>query len=115
MSYKPNVAVHMPSPSLNIAGNVHQPYTSLVTSSQYCYLLSDYRPHSPGYTQGTRNSCVPQSKYAELLAIMEELGKEIRSTYVQSTRAMKRLKQGIIHTKRLVPESLVETEQNARS
>lgn len=37
---------------------------------------------------------MPQSKYAELLAIIEELGKEIRPTYAGSKSAMERLKRG---------------------
>ena len=52
--------------------------------------------------QGTGNSQVPQSKYAELLAIIEELGKEIRPTYAGSKSAMERLKRG----KSWVPDSL---------
>ncbi|XP_033076089.1 cyclin-dependent kinase 2-associated protein 1 isoform X2 [Trachypithecus francoisi] len=63
-----------------------------MASSQYRQLLSDYGPPSLGYTQGTGNSQVPQSKYAELLAIIEELGKEIRPTYAGSKSAMERLK-----------------------
>nr|XP_054366528.1 cyclin-dependent kinase 2-associated protein 1 isoform X3 [Mirounga angustirostris] len=66
----------------------------MATSSQYRQLLSDYGPPSLGYTQGTGNSQVPQSKYAELLAIIEELGKEIRPTYAGSKSAMERLKRG---------------------
>lgn len=58
---------------------------------------------------------MPQSKYAELLAIIEELGKEIRPTYAGSKSAMERLKRGIIHTTGLVRECLVEMEQNTRS
>ncbi|XP_027777195.1 cyclin-dependent kinase 2-associated protein 1 isoform X3 [Marmota flaviventris] len=74
------------------AGSVHSPSTSMAASSQYRQLLSDYGPPSLGYTQGTGNSQVPQSKYAELLAIIEELGKEIRPTYAGSKSAMERLK-----------------------
>lgn len=70
---------------------------------------------SLGYTQGTGKSQVPQSKYAELLAIIKELGKEIRPTYAGSKSAMKRLKRGIIHARGLVRECLAKTEQNARS
>ncbi|XP_022372998.1 cyclin-dependent kinase 2-associated protein 1 isoform X2 [Enhydra lutris kenyoni] len=114
MSYKPNLAAHMPAASLN-AGDVHPPSTSMATSSQYRQLLSDYGPPSLGYTQGTGNSQVPQSKYAELLAIIEELGKEIRPTYAGSKSAMERLKRGIIHARGLVRECLAETERNARS
>ncbi|KAK1346718.1 hypothetical protein QTO34_000578 [Cnephaeus nilssonii] len=66
--------------------------SGMVTSSQYGQLLSGYRPPSLGYTQGTGNSQLPQSKYAELLAIIEELGKEIRPTYAGSKSVMERLK-----------------------
>lgn len=114
MSYKPNLTAHMPAAALN-AGSVHSPSTSMATSSQYRQLLSDYGPPSLGYTQGTGNSQVPQSKYAELLAIIEELGKEIRPTYAGSKSAMERLKRGIIHARSLVRECLAETERNARS
>lgn len=44
--------------------------------------------------QGSTGSQVPQNKYAELLAIIEELGKEIRPTYAGSKTAMERLKRG---------------------
>lgn len=115
MSYKPALAAHMPAAALNAAGSVHPPSTSMAASSQYRQLLSDYGPPSLGYTQGTGNSQVPQSKYAELLAIIEELGKEIRPTYAGSKSAMERLKRGIIHARGLVRECLAETERNARS
>ncbi|XP_059105339.1 cyclin-dependent kinase 2-associated protein 1 isoform X1 [Peromyscus eremicus] len=69
----------------------------------------------PSLIWGTGNSQVPQSKYAELLAIIEELGKEIRPTYAGSKSAMERLKRGIIHARSLVRECLAETERNARS
>ncbi|XP_007665088.1 cyclin-dependent kinase 2-associated protein 1 isoform X1 [Ornithorhynchus anatinus] len=65
--------------------------------------------------EGSGSSQVPQSKYAELLAIIEELGKEIRPTYAGSKSAMERLKRGIIHARGLVRECLAETERNARS
>ncbi|KAK1806785.1 hypothetical protein P4O66_005270 [Electrophorus voltai] len=82
-----------------------------------------YKPnvlqHVPGTSvnQGmtTSETQVPQSKYAELLAIIEELGKEIRPTYAGSKTAMERLKRGIIHARGLVRECLAETERNARS
>lgn len=97
------------------AGSVHSQSTRMATSSQHLELLSDCGPPWLGYTQGTGNSQVPQSKYAELLAIIEELGKEIRPTYAGSKSAMERLKRGIIHARSLVRECLAETERNARS
>ncbi|KAI6076142.1 Cyclin-dependent kinase 2-associated protein 1 [Aix galericulata] len=95
MSYKPNLNAHIPGTPLTPAGSVHSPSTSMATSAQYRQLINDYGPPSLGYTQGmqgTSSSQVPQSKYAELLAIIEELGKEIRPTYAGSKSAMERLK-----------------------
>ncbi|XP_069726773.1 LOW QUALITY PROTEIN: cyclin-dependent kinase 2-associated protein 1 [Phaenicophaeus curvirostris] len=118
MSYKPNLNAHLPGTPLAAAGSVHSPSTSMATSAQYRQLVNDYGPPSLGYTQGmqgTSSSQVPQSKYAELLAIIEELGKEIRPTYAGSKSAMERLKRGIIHARGLVRECLAETERNARS
>ncbi|RLV99835.1 hypothetical protein DV515_00009290 [Chloebia gouldiae] len=86
---------------LSRSGGVHSPSTSMATSAQYRQLINDYGPPSLGYTQGmqgTSSSQVPQSKYAELLAIIEELGKEIRPTYAGSKSAMERLKRGNFKT-----------------
>ncbi|KAG8146090.1 hypothetical protein E2320_012493 [Naja naja] len=106
MSYKP-------------LGPAHSPSSSMAGSGQYRHLINDYGPPSLGYTQGgqqaTGSNQVPQSKYAELLTIIEELGKEIRPTYAGSKSAMERLKRGIIHARGLVRECLAETERNARS
>lgn len=123
MPYKPNSNSHMPVGSMNQAvASVHSPSTSIATTAQYRQLINDYGPPSLGYTQGifitpqgTSSNQVPQSKYAELLSIIEELGKEIRPTYAGSKSAMERLKRGIIHARGLVRECLAETERNARS
>ncbi|XP_030075430.1 cyclin-dependent kinase 2-associated protein 1 isoform X1 [Microcaecilia unicolor] len=115
MSYKPNLNAHLPVTSMNQAGNIHSPSLSMAASAQYRQLINDYGPPSLGYTQGSSSSQVPQSKYGELLAIIEELGKEIRPTYAGSKSAMERLKRGIIHARGLVRECLAETERNARS
>ncbi|XP_069475767.1 cyclin-dependent kinase 2-associated protein 1 isoform X2 [Ambystoma mexicanum] len=116
MNYKPNSNSHMPVIPMNpVTGNLHSPSTSIATTAQYRQLINDYGPPSLGYTQGTSSNQVPQSKYAELLAIIEELGKEIRPTYAGSKSAMERLKRGIIHARGLVRECLAETERNARS
>ncbi|XP_022595570.1 cyclin-dependent kinase 2-associated protein 1 isoform X3 [Seriola dumerili] len=97
-------------------GNLQSPSAAnLATLQSYRPLLSDYGPPSLGFSQGSTGSQVPQNKYAELLAIIEELGKEIRPTYAGSKSAMERLKRGIIHARGLVRECLAETERNARS
>ncbi|XP_062269530.1 cyclin-dependent kinase 2-associated protein 1 isoform X1 [Platichthys flesus] len=100
----------------SLFGNLQSPSAAnLATLQSYRPLLSDYGPPSLGFSQGSTGSQVPQNKYAELLAIIEELGKEIRPTYAGSKSAMERLKRGIIHARGLVRECLAETERNARS
>lgn len=59
-----------------------------------CYVLDNFLSLSLYDFKGTTGSQVPQNKYAELLAIIEELGKEIRPTYAGSKSAMERLKRG---------------------
>ncbi|KAM4532406.1 protein strawberry notch homolog 1 isoform 3-T3 [Fundulus diaphanus] len=107
----------METPTLTkAAGNLPSPSAAnLATLQSYRPILSDYGPPSLGFSQGSTGSQVPQNKYAELLAIIEELGKEIRPTYAGSKSAMERLKRGIIHARGLVRECLAETERNARS
>ncbi|XP_023193739.1 cyclin-dependent kinase 2-associated protein 1 isoform X2 [Xiphophorus maculatus] len=111
-----SVAEAMDTPQTKSAGNLPSPSAAnLATLQSYRPILSDYGPPSLGFSQGSTGSQVPQNKYAELLAIIEELGKEIRPTYAGSKSAMERLKRGIIHARGLVRECLAETERNARS
>jgi len=56
----------------------------------------------------------PQSKYAQLLAVIEDMGKDIRPTYAGSKSSAERLKRGIVHARILVRECLLETERSAR-
>ncbi|XP_031682179.1 cyclin-dependent kinase 2-associated protein 1 isoform X3 [Oncorhynchus kisutch] len=108
-----------PNPQTKTVGNIPSPSAAnLATLQSYRPLVNDvYAPPSLGFThvQGSSSSQVPQSKYSELLAIIEELGKEIRPTYAGSKSAMERIKRGIIHARGLVRECLAETERNARS
>ena len=57
----------------------------------------------------------PQSKYAQLLAVIEDMGKDIRPTYSGSKTSSERLKRGIVHARILVRECLMECERSARS
>ena len=56
-----------------------------------------------------------QSKYAQLLAVIEDMGKDIRPTYSGSKTSSERLKRGIVHARILVRECLMECERSARS
>ncbi|XP_062556343.1 cyclin-dependent kinase 2-associated protein 2 [Armigeres subalbatus] len=54
------------------------------------------------------------SKYAQLLMVIEEMGRDIRPSYSGSRSSAERLKRGIVHARILVRECLLETERSAR-
>jgi len=56
-----------------------------------------------------------QSKYGQLLSVIEDMGKDIRPTYACSKSSAERLKRGIIHARILVRECLMEIERSSRS
>ena len=58
---------------------------------------------------------LPQSKYAQLLAVIEDMGKDIRPTYAGSKTSAERLKRGIMHARILVRECLMECDRAART
>ena len=55
------------------------------------------------------------SKYAQLLNVIEDMGKDIRPTYAGSKSSAERLKRGIVHARILVRECLMECERAART
>ena len=56
-----------------------------------------------------------QSKYSQLLAVIEDMGRDIRPTYSGSRTSAERLKRGIVHARILVRECLMECERSARN
>lgn len=54
------------------------------------------------------------SKYAQLLEVIEEMGRDIRPTYQGSRTSTERLKRAIVHARILVRECLMETDRSAR-
>lgn len=79
-----------------------------LVSSTSCYPAAQASASSSSRQQ-------PKPKYSQLLAIIEELGKDIRPTYAGSRSSAERLKRGIVHARILVRECLMETERNART
>ncbi|XP_076240959.1 cyclin-dependent kinase 2-associated protein 1-like [Calliopsis andreniformis] len=69
---------------------------------------------NPRAHQQTVPSVPGQSKYLQLLNVIEELGHEVRPTYAGSRTATEKIKRGIVHARILVRECLVETEKSAR-
>lgn len=70
----------------------------------------------PQYQSNTNNAKQEpsQSKYAQLLGVIEEMGKEVRPTYAGSRSSAERLRRNIISARILVRECLIETEKSAR-
>ncbi|KAH9513180.1 Cyclin-dependent kinase 2-associated protein 1 [Bulinus truncatus] len=56
-----------------------------------------------------------QSKYASLLAVIEDMGRDIRPTYAGNRSSTERLKRSIVHARILVRECLMECERSART
>ncbi|KAJ1345880.1 Cyclin-dependent kinase 2-associated protein 1 [Parelaphostrongylus tenuis] len=52
------------------------------------------------------------TKYQQLLAVIEELGKDIRPTYTGNKICAERLKRSIAHSRILVRECLIEAEKD---
>uniref|UniRef100_A0A1B0CRZ1 Cyclin-dependent kinase 2-associated protein n=1 Tax=Lutzomyia longipalpis TaxID=7200 RepID=A0A1B0CRZ1_LUTLO len=77
-------------------------------------------PWHPGHPSGTQVPVGPtstsgMSKYAQLLAVIEEMGRDIRPSYSGSRSSAERLKRIIVHARILVRECLLETERSARN
>ncbi|XP_064608926.1 cyclin-dependent kinase 2-associated protein 2-like [Liolophura sinensis] len=78
--------------------------------------LADVRATPP--PQALQRSIIPpqpQSKYTQLLAVIEDMGRDIRPTYSGSKSSAERLKRGIVHARILVRECLLECERSART
>nr|CBH09248.1 similar to CG18292 [Heliconius melpomene] len=71
-------------------------------------------PASSPSSNGKDKDKDSMSKYAQLLAVIEEMGKEVRPSYSGSRSSAERLKRGIVHARILVRECLIETERSAR-
>jgi len=61
------------------------------------------------------NAVADQTKYGALLTVIEELGRDIRPTYVNNKLAAERLKRGIVHARLLARECISECDKINRS
>ena len=67
--------------------------------------------------QATNSALDPasQTKYHQLLSVIEEMSKDNRPCYAGSKSSAERLKRGIVYARILVRECLVEAERSART
>ena len=73
------------------------------------------RPHSSSLQQNSIYVAASQSKYSQLLGVIEEMGKDVRPTYSGNKTSAERLKRNIMHARILIRECLMECERIARS
>lgn len=89
-----------------------QSTSPLISNTQFSNITSALASVSNLSTPSGQNNGL--TKYAQLLAIIEEMGRDIRPTYTGSRSSTERLKRGIVHARLLVRECLMETERSAR-
>ena len=56
-----------------------------------------------------------QTRYQQLLSVIEEMGKDIRTTYMSNKNSTERLKRSIASARILVKDCLLECERNTKS
>lgn len=86
------------------------------SSSSAAYQMAALSAMSSGLSisSGSSNNPNGPSKYAQLLEVIEEMGRDIRPTYQGSRSSTERLKRAIVHARILVRECLMETDRSAR-
>ena len=108
-----------PTPTQNGVPSVRSSYDTI--SAQLLFGGKSWNWFFLYFSQALGNSnlnCLDpqsQSKYQQLLSVIEEMSKDIRPTYAGSKSSAERLKRGIVYARILVKECLVETERSART
>ena len=90
--------------------NIGQLYSQAVPTGLQSHLVPGTAHFPSPVVAGGFNS----SKYSQLLAVIEEIGKDIRPTYAGNKSSAERLKRGIVHARILVREALMEAGRSAR-
>ena len=54
------------------------------------------------------------SKYNQLLAVLQDMERDIRPSYAGSKSSIERLKRGIVHSRILIREALLEIERSSQ-
>jgi hypothetical protein len=69
-------------------------------------------------TDSKRSECPispeAEGKYLQLLALIEDIGRDVKLSYAGSRNSAERLKSGIVRARSLVRECLAETRLNLR-
>lgn len=106
-------AVPMTSPSPSSSPSPQPPSMKLVDNPSPTQLAEIYTTPVPKKSQSPNNDN-DVCKYAQLLAVIEDMGKDIQPSYAGSRTSAERLKRSIVHARILVRECLMEAERSAR-
>ncbi|XP_077869332.1 cyclin-dependent kinase 2-associated protein 1-like [Saccoglossus kowalevskii] len=68
----------------------------------------------PSLMTPTSTQLQSQSKYSELLAVVEDMSKDVRPTYAGSKTSMERFKRGIAYAKILLQQCKAEVRRSAK-
>jgi len=108
------------SPFQSSSGSSSHQYHGEVTSHHHHHNSagSNKKPTPPPAEQLlSSHGAVPsrnESKYGNLLNVIEDLGREIKPTYAGSKMSQDRLRKGIMHARELVRGCLAEVEKKMR-
>lgn len=78
------------------AANLAKLSTDISLSAAANYSYNGVQTSSPSQSQSSANG---MSKYAQLLSVIEEMGRDIRPTYANGRSSGERLKRSIVHAK----------------
>uniref|UniRef100_A0A8D8W3W8 Cyclin-dependent kinase 2-associated protein 2 n=1 Tax=Cacopsylla melanoneura TaxID=428564 RepID=A0A8D8W3W8_9HEMI len=106
-------AVPMTSPSPSSSPSPQPPNMKLVDNQSPTQLAEIFTTPVPKKSQSPNNEN-DTCKYAQLLAVIEDMGKDIQPSYAGSRTSAERLKRSIVHARILVRECLMEAERSAR-
>jgi len=111
--------------SLTSVSGGRKDYSSRSSTPTSARDLGLSRPGAPSTPTGLASLSIPstngaldpasQTKYQQLLSVIEEMSKDIRPCYAGSKSSAERLKRGIVYARILVRECLVEAERSARN
>lgn len=90
---------------------IQSAYTTTGDQQPYSGTTDPSYTDQPGAGAGAVHN---ESKYTNLLNVIEDLGREIKPTYAGSKMSQDRLKKGIMHARELVRGCLAEVEKKMR-
>lgn len=105
-------AVPMTSPSPSSSPSPQPPSLKIVDNPSPTQLAEIFT--TPVRKSQSPNNENDVCKYAQLLAVIEDMGKDIQPSYAGSRTSAERLKRSIVHARILVRECLMEAERSAR-